>query len=81
MKQKILTGWNFRRIIYLVAGTALLIYSATDKNWAGIVVGGYFASMGFFAFGCASGQCTRGECESTVHSSNSPASDSGTSEK
>jgi hypothetical protein len=28
-----------------------------SQQWFGVVFGGYFASMGLFAFGCAAGNC------------------------
>jgi hypothetical protein len=27
------------------------------REWAGLLLGGYFASMGIFSFGCAAGCC------------------------
>ena len=62
MKERILTGWTFARVLYLVIGTFLIIQSAMDKQWIGVLVGSYFASMGVFAFGCASGNCYGGNC-------------------
>ena len=57
MKQRILTGWSFIRILYLLAGIMILIQSATDRQWMGVALGGYFAAMGLFAVGCAAGNC------------------------
>jgi hypothetical protein len=57
------TGWNVQRVFYLVAGAGMIAISVKDAQWAGILVGGYFASMGLFAFGCASGNCAGGACE------------------
>ncbi|MBS1589793.1 MAG: hypothetical protein JST52_09295 [Bacteroidetes bacterium] len=62
MKQRLLTGWNFRRVVYLVVGSALLIDSIWRQQWLGVVFGGYFAAMGIFAFGCASGNCFNKSC-------------------
>jgi hypothetical protein len=58
MKQRILSGWNFRRVIYLLAGITIVIQSAMVNQWAGVLIGGYFGSMGLFAFGCAAGNCS-----------------------
>jgi len=63
MKKRILTGWTFARILYLVIGTLLIIQSAMNKEWIGVFIGSYFASMGLFAFGCARGNCYGGNCE------------------
>ncbi|MBI5858395.1 MAG: hypothetical protein HZB42_12195 [Sphingobacteriales bacterium] len=57
MKQRILSGWNFIRILYLAAGIMILIQSIAGRQWAGIIVGAYFAAMGLFAIGCAAGKC------------------------
>lgn len=57
MKQRILTGWNFRRIIYLFAGSTIIVQSAIMREWVGIFIGSYFACMGLFALGCAAGNC------------------------
>jgi len=32
----------------------------------GVFFGGYFASMGIFAFGCAAGNCYAGRCSTEV---------------
>lgn len=58
IKQKVLTGWNFSRILYVVTGSAVLIDSVINRQWVGIIIGACFATMGIFAFGCAAGNCT-----------------------
>jgi hypothetical protein len=58
MKERILTGWNFRRVIYLLMGSTIIVQSAIMHEWVGILIGGYFSSMGLFAFGCATGNCS-----------------------
>jgi hypothetical protein len=55
--KRLLTGWSFRRAIYLFIGVFIIIQSVIEKNWLGVLVGAYFASMGLFAFGCAGGDC------------------------
>lgn len=57
MKQRILSGWTFQRIIFLVMGVMILIQSVMERQWIGVAFGAYFASMGLFSFGCASGAC------------------------
>ena len=57
MKERILQGWNFRRVIYLVIGSYMVIQSIGLHEWMGILLGGYVASMAIFAFGCAGGNC------------------------
>lgn len=57
MKQRLLTGWSVRRVIYLVGGAGMSTYFFVDKMWLMGIVSLYFVAMGIFAFGCAGGQC------------------------
>ena len=57
MKQRLLSGWTAIRVMYVLMGAAMIGYSIKEGMWAGILFGGYFASMGLFAFGCAGGNC------------------------
>lgn len=57
MKERILTGWTLTRVLYLVMGTYIVVQSVLEQQWIGILLGGYFAAMGLFAFGCAAGNC------------------------
>ncbi|HCN84643.1 MAG TPA: hypothetical protein DIT07_13645 [Sphingobacteriaceae bacterium] len=57
MKERILKGWNFQRILFIVIGSLVIIQSVKEPQWFGIVIGGYFTAMGLFAFGCAGGNC------------------------
>lgn len=63
MKQRILTGWTFMRVLYTVMGVLIIIQSVLHQQWFGVLFGGYFASMGVFAFGCAAGNCFRTNCD------------------
>lgn len=57
MKHRILNGWTFPRIIYLMMGLIIIIQSIISRQWIGIFPGGYFVAMGLFALGCAGGNC------------------------
>jgi len=57
MKERILTGWTFVRALYLAIGIIIIIRSAMQQQWFGVLFGGYFAAMGLFSFGCAAGNC------------------------
>lgn len=57
MRERLTNGWNLTRVIYVLIGAALAYQSAAEKQWFGIFIGGYFAAMGLFAFGCAGGNC------------------------
>ncbi len=62
LKHRLLKGWTLSRFLYLGLGTAFIINSFATEQWIGVVFGGYFASMGLFAFGCAAGNCYVGKC-------------------
>jgi hypothetical protein len=63
---RITTGWSIRRLLYLALGIYLIVQSIIDKQWFGVILGTYFASMGFFAFGCAAGNCFGGSCDNNL---------------
>lgn len=62
MKERILTNWSFTRVLYLIMGIVIIIQTAMDQLWIGVAFGAYFAAMGLFSFGCASGSCYGGNC-------------------
>jgi hypothetical protein len=62
MKERLLTNWTFARALYLIMGIMIIVQTAMSHQWIGVAFGGYFASMGLFAFGCASGNCAGGSC-------------------
>jgi hypothetical protein len=47
-------------------GILVIIQSAMISQWLGVVLGAYFASMGLFAFGCASGNCLGENCDHSI---------------
>jgi hypothetical protein len=57
MKQRMLSNWTFKRAIYLLMGSYIVFQSISDQLWIGAAMGTYFAAMGLFGFGCASGNC------------------------
>lgn len=63
MKNRILTGWTWMRALYLIIGVVMVVQSIIDRQWLFVLFGAYVASMGIFAFGCASGSCFGGHCE------------------
>lgn len=58
MKQRLISNWTLVRIVYFILGTLILVQSIMMNQWLGVLLGGYFASMGLFAFGCAAGNCS-----------------------
>ncbi len=63
MRSRILKGWTLTRGFYVLIGTLVIIQSYIDQQWFGVAFGSYFAAMGLFSFGCASGNCANGNCE------------------
>lgn len=63
LKQRIFTGWTFRRGLFLIIGILMIVQAVMGKQWLGIALGAYFASMGLFAFGCAGDNCFGGSCD------------------
>lgn len=57
MKDRLLKGWNLRRVLYLVLGVIVIVQAVHTAQYLLILFGAYFASMGIFNFGCASGAC------------------------
>lgn len=54
---QITNGWSLRRIFYLGMGLLLVVQTFLNGPWFGFIIGGYFASMGLFGFGCAGNNC------------------------
>lgn len=63
MKERILKNWTFTRVLFLVLGMIVIVQSVVSQQWFGVLFGSYFASMGLFSIGCASGNCYGGNCE------------------
>jgi hypothetical protein len=63
MKERLLTAWTFQRGLYLAMGITIIVQSIISKQIIGTFLGVHFASMGLFAFGCASGNCFGGNCQ------------------
>ena len=57
LKLRLTTGWTFQRAIFAIIGTIIVVQSIADNQWVFALFGLYFASMGLFAYGCASGNC------------------------
>ena len=71
MKQRILTGWTFTRALYVLMGVLIIAQSVAQQQWFGMLFGGYLASMGVFAFGCAAGNCFGANCNTNAKPSSS----------
>jgi len=70
MKNRLLSGWNVRRVIYLVMGIMILVQAWQESQWMLSVFGGYFAAMGLFALGCAGSNCAINTSQNARYSKN-----------
>lgn len=59
MKDRLLTGWTFQRILLLGVGLLIIGQSVSIQQWLGVGLGAYVLFMGLFSLGCASGNCRR----------------------
>lgn len=57
MKERILKNWSIIRVVYILLGGMIIVQSVLSSEWLLVAFGSYFAVMGIFAFGCASGNC------------------------
>lgn len=51
------------RAAYLFIGVWVIMQSALEGQWVGIVLGAWPAAMGLFSLGCAAGNCATGDCK------------------
>jgi hypothetical protein len=68
MRERILSGWNIGRVLYLMIGIYVIVATAMERHWFGILIGVYFASMAIFRFGCAAGNCYTGNVYNNTNS-------------
>lgn len=57
MKERLLSGWNLPRLLYLAIGILILFQAFSESQWWGVALGAYMSLMGLFGFGCAGGAC------------------------
>ena len=67
MKQRLLTGWNVQRVLYVLIGGTIVIQSVINREWIGVLPGGYWPWA--VCAGCASRNCYGGSCTSDAGSS------------
>ena len=63
MRNRILTGWTWIRGAFLFLGLWMIIQTALEGEWLGIILGLWLSIMGLFGLGCAAGNCFNGNCE------------------
>lgn len=57
LKQRLISGWNFSRLLFVGMGGYITIDSIITGGWFGLLPGIYFLASGLFAFGCMAGSC------------------------
>ncbi len=63
MLKRIFTGWTWTRAAYFFIGIWVMVQSALEEEWIGILLGGLPAAMGFFGLACAGQNCTAEDCK------------------
>lgn len=56
--RNLLSGWDLRRILYLIGGIWMVAQAVMDKIWFLVPFGLYFMFMAILRVGCAAGNCT-----------------------
>jgi hypothetical protein len=57
MKERILSGWNFMRVLWLIMGIGITIQAITEKNFLMLLPGLYFVFAAIANIGCFAGNC------------------------
>jgi hypothetical protein len=57
MKERILSRWNFVRILWLMMGVGIIIQSVTERNFLMLLPGLYFVFAALANIGCFAGSC------------------------
>jgi hypothetical protein len=65
MKERILSGWNFMRVLWLIMGTGIVIQAITEKNFLMLLPGLYFVFASLANIGCFAGSCATGYTTNT----------------
>lgn len=55
--KKYISGWDFRRTLFLIGGLLFIGLAIKDQVWWMGLIGLYYAAMAIFKFGCAGGNC------------------------
>lgn len=60
MKERILSGWNFMRMLWLIMGIGITIQAITESNFLMLLPGLYFVFTALANVGCFAGSCATG---------------------
>ena len=57
MKERLMSGWNFMRVLWLVTGVGIAVQAVTEKNFLMLLPGLYFVFTAVANVGCFAGSC------------------------
>lgn len=60
MKERVLSGWNFMRVLWLIMGIGIIIQAVTERNFLMLLPGLYFVFAALANIGCFAGSCATG---------------------
>lgn len=60
---RIITGWTWKRMVFLGVGIWIITQSALNGEWVGVILGAWPAIMGVFGVACAGSNCNNAVCE------------------
>lgn len=72
MWNRIKTRWTWARGAYLIVGAWMILQSALEGQWIGIMLGSLLAVMGLFGLGCAAGTCFNDSCNAKPDGNHKP---------
>lgn len=60
MRERILSPWNFMRVLWLLMGVGIAIQAFAEKNYLMLLPGLYFVFAALANVGCFAGNCATG---------------------
>lgn len=57
MKERLLSGWNIMRILWLIMGIGIVMQAVNEKNFLMLLPGLYFVFAALANVGCFAGSC------------------------
>lgn len=66
MKDRILSGWNFMRVLRLALGVIIVAHGFYNKEWLFVAMGGFFSFLPLMNIGC----CGVSNCSPPISKNN-----------
>lgn len=60
MKERVLSGWNFMRVLCLIMGIGIIIQAVKEQDFLILLPGFYFVFAALANIGCFAGSCATG---------------------